>query len=193
MTEDDRPAFVAGLTMLAEAFNEPMSAGRLEAYWYAVEDLPLATVTTAMRQVLRDASGFFPKPGQLREHAGEREPDAGLIEALLVTHLRKPGVLPSLPADPFLATVCRHLGGMRQVVEMPSGVRIAHIAKVLPGVVAAARDRGWALPGPTADLPAIAYRPVDAPQLPEPESHDPRDRNVPVVLADYVRRVTRGV
>lgn len=68
MTNQDRPAFVRGLLVLGEAFNEPVSELRIEAYFDALSDLPVSDVLAAMRGAVR-SEAFFPKPVQLRNVA----------------------------------------------------------------------------------------------------------------------------
>ena len=65
MTEADRPVFAAALHTIAEAFVEPMSEARAEAYFVALEDYGIEDVSQVVRQALR-ACTFFPKPAELR-------------------------------------------------------------------------------------------------------------------------------
>lgn len=72
MTDEDRPAFGQAMTMLAETLNEPMSPGRLEGYFVALRDLPIATVRVGIERALAYCAEFFPKPGKIRELAVPR-------------------------------------------------------------------------------------------------------------------------
>lgn len=65
MTNQDRAAFARGLVVLGEAFNEPVSDMRIEAYFDALSDLLVQDVLSAMRSAVRSES-FFPKPVHLR-------------------------------------------------------------------------------------------------------------------------------
>ena len=66
MTADDRPTFSQALLVLSETFNEPVSETRAEAYFVALNDLPIEAVVAATRAALRSLT-FFPKPIELRE------------------------------------------------------------------------------------------------------------------------------
>lgn len=157
MTIDERPRFAAMLALLAETFAEPFSELRVEGYWLALGDLAVDAVEVAIRRAMTEAR-FFPRPAELRELAGRGVPDAGLVEGLLVAHLRAPGGERRAPSDPFLALVVERLGGLRRVVEMPSGERGRALRGLLPGVTHAAQLRGLAMPSEAtaAGLPAIA-------------------------------------
>ena len=154
---NDRDAFIDLLTLLGETFNEPVSPLRAKAYWITLADLPLEAVERAVHTALTEAR-FFPKPVELREYAGLRPPDAGLVEAALVEHLRQPGHERRRPAHPFLALVVERLGGIWQAGGMSSADRLRLIGQVLPGVITAARVRG---------LPMLTEREVAA-ALPMP-------------------------
>jgi len=65
MTEQDRPAFALVLHALGEAFNEPVSELRAEAYFDALSDLELDEVQQAARAAIRTQT-FFPRPVELR-------------------------------------------------------------------------------------------------------------------------------
>lgn len=189
MREDEQAAVAEQLTMVAAVLGVELTDVQLKGYLLALRDLSGAAVLAACERATRECT-FFPKPAELRTLAGDGAPDVGLVEGLIVAHLRKPGVVPKAPTDPFLALVCERLGGMRAVVDMPSGVRIAALAKVVPGVVQAARLRGLALPAPDTRLPAIASRAVEQPALAGPVN-DPRDRSVPPALAALITGVVR--
>lgn len=69
MKETDRPAFMRAMTELAETMGEPMSPGRVQGYWSALEDLPLADVLDGIQTALAECTDFFPKPGKIRQLA----------------------------------------------------------------------------------------------------------------------------
>jgi hypothetical protein len=69
VTKADRVAFTSALHLLAEGFAEPLSPLRVQAYWFALEDLPIAAVERGVGRALREQLDFFPKPGRLREYA----------------------------------------------------------------------------------------------------------------------------
>lgn len=187
MTHDDESHFAASLGVLAETFGETLTPARLEGYALALRDLPLAEARGAVELALRTCT-FFPRPAELRALAGAGAPDAGLVEALLVAHLREPGGDRRMPADPFLRLVVERLGGVRQVAEMPSGVRVGHLRAIVPPVVQAARALGYALPAPTTvTLPAIAHRVAETPALDGPAPLD-RDTAATVLAQCSARR-----
>ena len=82
MTESDMPVFAAALHRLGEVFGEPVSTGRADAYFAALEDLPIEAVLTAARAAIR-GSKFFPRPAELRELA--RQPGSVVIHNLITS------------------------------------------------------------------------------------------------------------
>lgn len=66
MTAGDRAAFFRAFMALAEAFSEPLTDLKTEAYFDALSDLDVADVLNAMRQSIRSCK-FFPRPVELRE------------------------------------------------------------------------------------------------------------------------------
>lgn len=91
MTNQDRPAFLRGLLVLGEAFNEPVSDLRIEAYFDALSDLPVMNVLSAMRSAIK-AESFFPKPVQIRNLAlGSTSDRAELGWAELTSAVRRFG------------------------------------------------------------------------------------------------------
>lgn len=147
MTAEDRPRFAELLAVLSETFNEPVSETRATAYWLALHTLPLDAIRHAVSQAIQTCR-FFPKPVELLEAAGDLAPDAGLIEALIVAHLRRPGGDRMPVTEPFLALVVERLGGLRMVAMMDAGARMQLLARIVPPCVAAARVR--AIPFPVA-------------------------------------------
>ena len=65
MNGQDRAAFAKAMVVLGETFNEPVSDGRIEAYFDALSDLDIEAVLVAVRVSLRTET-FFPKPINLR-------------------------------------------------------------------------------------------------------------------------------
>lgn len=107
--------------------------------------MPLEAVEWAVKLALI-RSRFFPRPAELRELSGAGGPDAGLVQALLVAHLRQPGAERRLPTDPFLRLVIERLGGLYACAGMGSAERLRALGNILPAVVTAATMRGVALP-----------------------------------------------
>jgi hypothetical protein len=66
MRDEDRAAFARMLFAVGDTFNEPVSELRAEAYFDALNDLPIADVLAAGRRAIAE-SRFFPRPVELRE------------------------------------------------------------------------------------------------------------------------------
>ena len=154
MTDAERPAFGELLALLGETFNEPVSASRAAAYWLALHDVPLAELRPAVTRAIQTCR-FFPKPVELREAAGELPPDPGLVESLLVAHLRRPGGERLPIAEPFLALVVERLGGLRTVAMMDARERMRLLERIVPPCVAAARVREISFPPLAAPTPRL--------------------------------------
>lgn len=160
MTADDAATFAQAMTSLGLAFGEELEEARLEVYFAALGDLPLEAVLTAVTRATRERT-FFPRPAELRALAGDLAPTVGLVESLLVAHLRETGGERRHPDDPFLCLVVDRLGGLRSVAGMDSVHRIELLAKLLPGLVEACRVRGLPMPNEsTTALPALVQRSI---------------------------------
>jgi hypothetical protein len=86
MTRDPEfPVFAKGLAVLAEALNAPLSAGRIEAYFVALQDLPWPAVNAALLEALSTHTrSDLPTPGQLRELTAPKVEDAAELEEVLL-------------------------------------------------------------------------------------------------------------
>lgn len=169
MTDTDHPRFVALLAILAETFGETVTPPRLEGYWLALRDLPLEAVEWAVKLALI-RSRFFPRPAELRELSGAGGPDAGLVEALLVAHLRQPGGERRLPSDAFLRLVVERLGGLYACAGMASAIRLRTLERMLPALITAATLRGLPLP---TEVALSGPRPVLLAHRAEPSNGAP--------------------
>lgn len=153
----DRAEFARAFAILADTFDAQVSSVRIGAYFDALSDLPLEAVLRAMRDATSSLR-FFPKPVELRELAGYGAPDAGVVEAALLEHLRSLGGDRRMPDDPFLRLVVERMGGLLTVVDL--GIdRPRALAKILPGLVTAARVRGIPMPVEADNRPQVEYRP----------------------------------
>lgn len=85
-------AFAKAMGVLGEAFNEPVSSVRVEAYWSALNDLDGQAVLAAMEQCLR-TSKFFPRPADIRELAqgGSKADRADLAWGELIHAVKRLG------------------------------------------------------------------------------------------------------
>lgn len=66
MTEPDEIPFARAVTLLAEAFHEPLNSTRLHAYYQALRDRPLPLLLDACERALRECPRF-PSPAELRK------------------------------------------------------------------------------------------------------------------------------
>lgn len=66
MTDRERPEFAKALAVLSQAHNESVNELRAEAYWLALNDIPLVDFQRACFRAMRELR-FFPKPVELRD------------------------------------------------------------------------------------------------------------------------------
>lgn len=185
-TDDDRAAFAEVLAALGAVFGEEITTARVALYFRALSDLPIAVVRAAAEGAMRGCR-YFPRPIELRELAGHGAPDAGLIEAHIVAHLRRPEYPPRNPTHPFLRLVMERLGGVYQVAGMTSLERLQALKTIVPCLIPAAIARGIPLLTQDSDPIAIALmaRAGDA-VLPQPDETPTRD-NAPAILDRILR------
>lgn len=109
-----REAFVAVMNMLGETFNRPMTAGLLEGYWLAVEDLTEGELRTATRAALA-TSKFMPAPAELRAYARPpRNPNVDVVQAWQAVRRaidKHDYLVASIDFGPLVNAVIRNLGG----------------------------------------------------------------------------------
>jgi hypothetical protein len=127
------------------AFDVEATAERLAIYRAGLADVPLEAFERAVQTAIATRT-YFPKVAELRALAGDAPPDVGLVEAMLLEHLRSTGAWRLAPSDPFLRLVCTRLGGYRAAAMMPGGQRLALLAKILPGAIASAQLLGLPMP-----------------------------------------------
>lgn len=162
MTPADFSAFAHHLGGVAVTLRESLTVECIEGYFAALADLPIEAIIEGCRRANRECT-YFPKPAELRALAGLGAPDVGMVEALLCDHLRSAANHRKLPTDPFLCLVIKHLGGLRATAEFAGGQRIFALGRILPGVVAIAREAN--LPMPTAAQLSGAARAMAARSL----------------------------
>lgn len=91
MTQEDARTFAKGMLLLGETFNEPVSEMRIDAYFEALSDLPIETVSQAVRLALK-ACRFFPRPVELREMVeGTAAGNADAAWGEVLTEVRRVG------------------------------------------------------------------------------------------------------
>lgn len=109
-----REAFVAVMNMLGETFNRPMTAGLLEGYWLAVEDLSEEELRKATRAALA-SSKFMPAPAELRAFARPpRNPNVDVVQAWQAVRRaidKHDYLVASIDFGPLVNAVIRNLGG----------------------------------------------------------------------------------
>ena len=127
------------LTMLAEAFGEPLTEERMEIYARALADIPRDRLNVSFQRALRELT-FFPKVAELRNLATASSEDSKKVEAnaawnYVNEYLHKWGVdlLPLFcggktitppPLDARSDYALRRIGGFRalnqvEVAKMP--------------------------------------------------------------------------
>jgi hypothetical protein len=100
MTKHDMARLAQFLSVLGEAFNETVSELRAEAYFLALEDLPIEAIEGAGRMALN--CQYFPRPHEIRSLAvGSTEDGAELAWACVLREVRRVGAwgTPTLPDD----------------------------------------------------------------------------------------------
>ena len=119
MTNDDAVAFSHAMVKLGEIYNEPISAGRIAAYFEALADLPSHVVVTAMQRAGRQLK-FFPKPAELRELAtGNDEERAARAWSTVLREIRRVGWIgvPRFDDPVILPTIERVFGSWQALCE----------------------------------------------------------------------------
>lgn len=118
MTKADAPKFAECLAVLSETFNEPVSELRAEAYFSALEDLPIEAVVEAVKQAIRSLK-FFPRPVELREYVqGSLDDQSIAAWSEVLSEVRRVGYCgqPMLQ-DPTAEAVRLVWGSWRQLCE----------------------------------------------------------------------------
>jgi hypothetical protein len=100
VTDADRSRFAELMYALSETFDTKVSALRVQLYFDALVDLPIAAVERAARLAVGTLR-FFPKPTELRELVqGNVEDEAGIAWAAFQREVSRVGYMrePDLPA-----------------------------------------------------------------------------------------------
>lgn len=114
MTEVDRPAFAEALFALGETFNEPVTEIRAEAYFDALGEFDVQSVTKAIRLALRQCR-FMPRPADLRELIeGNRDEAADAAWGAVLGEIRRVGYIGTPNLDDRTQRAVRELWGSWQ-------------------------------------------------------------------------------
>lgn len=116
MTNDDRAAFGAMLTLCAEQYGKPMSPELIAFYFDGLAHMPLAAVRAALNAHVRNTEigQFMPKIADLvRAIEGTTEQDAYSMLALVNANFNGSGLKGEL--DPIARAVVRDMGGWRAI------------------------------------------------------------------------------
>ena len=121
MTSDDKPEFASVMTAMCTAFGKELGEAILEAYWMALEDMPLEDFKQGAKKCLREDE-WMPKPGAIRRSAGVLSPDARAMMAFecvrksISTH----GAYVSVNFDdPVITATIRNMGGWIELCRLP--------------------------------------------------------------------------
>ena len=141
MTNQDRAAFGRMMFALGDTFHEPVTELRVEAYFDALRDLPIADVLVAGRAAIRDAR-FFPRPIELREHLdGKVEDQAELAWVAVQREVRRVGYTgtPTWPDEATRRAAMELYGGWTALCEcLPAtGPEMLGTAKLFKAIFAA--------------------------------------------------------
>lgn len=143
MTATDRPRLAQFLAVLGEAFNEPVSEIRAEAYLFALEDVSIETLEGIGKRALN--LRFFPRPADLRQLIeGTTEHESELAWLNVLKEVRRVGYtgVPALsPAS--LETIRSLWGGWARLCQtLPGeGAELLGWAKQFRGSYGAVRER----------------------------------------------------
>jgi hypothetical protein len=173
MTNCDRVDFARILYAMAETFNEPVSELRAEAYFDALEDLPLVTVRAACRVAIRTQT-FFPRPAELREAAlGSIEDEAERAWCAVVREVGRVGYMgtPTWTDEAARRAAIELFGGWRRLCErLPGeGPEFLGWAKQFKAIYRshARRDERDGLPAAHRVAPVSPERCLRSPSQPE--------------------------
>tara|TARA_R110000824_G_C15205494_1_gene676134 strand:+ start:997 stop:1752 length:756 start_codon:yes stop_codon:yes gene_type:complete len=122
VTSDDKPEFASVMTAMCTAFGKELDEAILEAYWMALEDMPLDGFKQGAKKCLQEEE-WMPKPGAIRRSAGVLSPDARAIFAFecvrkgIATH----GAYVSVNFDdPLITATIRNMGGWPELCSLPA-------------------------------------------------------------------------
>lgn len=121
MTADDTPRLAQFLAVIAEAFNEPVSELRAEAYLIALDDISIDALESVGKRALN--LQYFPRPADLRRLVeGTPEQESELAWLSVLSEVRRVGYT----GQPLLSAASA------ETVRLMWGTW-AHLCATLPG------------------------------------------------------------
>lgn len=122
MTAQDAAVFAEAIGILGEAFNEPVSAVRVKAYFEDLSDFGIAQVVGAMRHARRTGK-YFPRVAELREAIeGTAEDAAEQAWAAVLREIRRVGWVGMPNLEPRVLRAVNELwGGWQRLCETLPG------------------------------------------------------------------------
>lgn len=122
MHSQDRKEFALLVDSLAANFGKPAEEALLEAYWMALEDLPIEAVRRAVGIAIRTAK-HLPRGVELREFSGDMNNATRAVHAwsALQIAVGRHGSYRSVDFDdPVLNATVRNLGGWQKLCATPT-------------------------------------------------------------------------
>jgi len=155
MLHEDKESFAQAMNAMAAAFDKEIDEATLEAYWMALEDMPIGAIESAVRDAMRKLE-YFPRPAHLRRSGPNLDPEARAILAwqAAVSAVGRHGAYTSVEFDdPLTNAAIRNLGGWNWFCSQPEkdfhvwvrrGFEKIYVALASSGVVG---DGAGYLPG----------------------------------------------
>ena len=122
MTSDDKPEFASVMTALCTAFGKELDEAILEAYWMALEDMPLDEFKQGSKKCLQEEE-WMPKPGAIRRSAGALTPESRSVLAFetMSRAISEQGAYASVCFDdPLINATIRNMGGWLELCNSPA-------------------------------------------------------------------------
>lgn len=118
----DRERFAMAINVLATAFERELDEPLLEAYWMALDDLPIDVIERAVKRSIRELE-YFPKPAQLRKLEAPMKAEHRAVVAWRVVSktAASTGAYASVSFDdPVTNATIRNMGGWHWLCERPA-------------------------------------------------------------------------
>ena len=122
MEKSRKERFWAAMKALGETFDREITEGKLDAYSFALKDLPIEEIEKGTLEVMRTRkTASFPKPGEIREASqGNIELEAIMAFEVVEKAIRKYGAYQSVVFDdPVISRTIANLGGWVKMCRTP--------------------------------------------------------------------------